>query len=157
MERFLLSMDRFIAAASGAFLIPVFEFLYGEGEVVRFAMTALLFFVVMDWISGIRASKKDHSYASKYGIDGIFRTFFILLLPAGGHLLDMALGSPGVIFGLLSFGILYHVIQSMAANAIRAGWGEWVPEWVLSKLSGWVKSELDNKMRRAEKRRGDGA
>src|SRR5690554_5559253 len=122
----LLKTQNILAALTGAILVPVFEFLYGEGDVVKYLMTALLFFIVMDWISGIRAAKKDHSYGSKYGIDGVFRTFFILLLPAGGHLLDKVLGSPGVVFGMLGAGILYHVIQSMTANAIRAGWGEWV-------------------------------
>src|SRR5690606_41595213 len=39
-------------------------------------------------------------------------------------LLDRVLGSPGVVFGVLGAGILYHVIQSMTANAIRAGRSE---------------------------------
>ncbi|WP_246234966.1 phage holin family protein [Bacillus aquiflavi] len=155
MERFLMSVEKTIASITGALLIPIFEFLYGEGDVVIYTMAALLFFVVMDWISGTRASKKDDTYLSKYGIDGIFRTFFILLLPAGGHLLDMIVGSPGVMFGLLSFGIIYHLIQSMTANAIRAGWGQWVPDWLLTKLTEWVKAEIENKMRRAEKRKED--
>jgi len=146
-------LDRFIATLAGGFLVPVFEFLYGEGNIVIYTMTALLFFVVMDWISGTRAAKKDNTYASKYGIDGIFRTFFILLLPAGGHLLDMIISSPGVIFGLLAFGVLYHMIQSMTANAIRAGWGEWVPDWILTKITDWVKVELESKLKRAEVRK----
>lgn len=153
MEKYLSAADRLIAAFIGGFVVPTFEFLYGEGDVVRYVMTALLFFVVMDWISGIRAAKKDNTYASKYGIDGVFRTFFILLLPAGGHLLDMALGLPGIIFGLLSFGVLYHVIQSMTANAIRAGWGEWVPDWLLNKLTDWVKNEIESKLARSEQRK----
>ncbi|SET83598.1 Phage-related holin (Lysis protein) [Oceanobacillus limi] len=155
MEKLITSADKFFAAISGAFLVPTFEYLYGEGDVVKYLMTALLFFVVMDWISGTRASKKDKTYASKYGIDGVFRTFFILLLPAGGHLLDMAFGLPGVFFGILSIGILYHVIQSMTANSIRAGWGEWVPEAILTKLSNWVKEELESKIARSNIRKTD--
>ena len=147
------SLQRIYAAAIGALFTPVFENLYGDGEIVRAIMSAVVFFIMMDWISGTRASKKDTSYASKYGIDGLFRTFFILLLPGGGHLLDAALGLPGILFGLLSFGILYHVIQSMTANSIRAGWGEWVPEWVLKKITDWVKSELEAKVSRAEGRK----
>jgi phage-related holin len=155
LEKWLTSADKFGAAISGAFLVPAFEFLYGEGDVVTALMTALLFFVVMDWVSGIRSAKKDETYASRYGIDGIFRTFFILLLPAGGHFLDNVLGIPGVIFGVLAVGILYHVMQSMTANAIRAGWGNWFPEWILTKLSDWVKAELESKLARAESRKNN--
>lgn len=79
-------LQRIYAALVGAVLAPTFEHFYGEDDVVQYTMTALLFFVVLDWISGIRASKKDYSYSSKYGIDGVFRTFFIVLLSAGGHL-----------------------------------------------------------------------
>ncbi|MCJ8008129.1 phage holin family protein [Lederbergia wuyishanensis] len=155
MEKFLLSTERLLAGLLGSVLVPMFEYLYGTSETVMYTMSALLFFTTMDWISGTRASKKDKTYASKYGIDGIFRTFFILLLPAGGHLLDMIFGAPGIIFGLLSFGVLYHIIQSMTANSIRAGWGEWVPEWLLSKLTNWVKEEIESKLARSEKRKND--
>jgi phage-related holin len=141
------------AAVAGALFTPLFENLYGSSETVRAIMAAIAFFIFMDWMSGTRASKKDKTYASKYGIDGIFRTFFILLLPAGGHLLDMASRLPGIFFGLLSFGVLYHVIQSMTANTIRAGWVDWVPINILEKIIQWVGSEIDSKVSRAEKRK----
>jgi phage-related holin len=143
------------AAVAGALFTPLFENLYGSSETVRAIMAAIAFFIFMDWMSGTRASKKDKTYASKYGIDGVFRTFFILLLPAGGHLLDMASRLPGIFFGLLSFGVLYHVIQSMTANTIRAGWVDWVPINVLEKIIQWVGSEIDSKVSRAEKRKGE--
>lgn len=155
MEKWFSKTGNVLSFLVGAILVPTFEFLYGEGDVAKYLMAALLFFIVMDWISGIRSAKKDSSYASKYGIDGIFRTFFILLLPAGGHLLDKVLGIPGIIFGALAIGILYHVLQSMTANAIRAGWGSHVPEWLLTKLSDWVKDELESKLSRSEKRKED--
>lgn len=150
-------MDKQTAIASviGAFFVPIFEFLYGEGETVKYLMIALLFFIALDWITGIRAAKRDNSYASEYGLDGIFRTFFLLLLPAGGHFLDMIFSLPGVVFGIFGTGVLYHVIQSMTANALRAGWGNWFPEWIITKVSEWVKSELESKINRAETRRVD--
>jgi phage-related holin len=141
------------AAIAGGFLTPLFENLYGDSETVRAIMSAIAVFILMDWISGTRASKKDNTYASKYGIDGVFRTFFILLLPAGGHLLDWATQLPGICFGLLSFGVLYHVLQSMTANTIRAGWADWVPVKILEKLIDWVGSEIDSKVSRAAKRK----
>ena len=146
-------IEKGFAAAVGGFLLPVFEFLYGPGPAVLATVTALAFFIGLDWLSGSRAARKDGTYASHYGIDGVFRTFFMLLLPAGGHLLDVVLGSPGIIFGIFSAGLLYHTIKSMTANAIRAGWGDWIPAWLLEKLSEWVRSEIEAKLNRAMKRK----
>ncbi|HZH60694.1 MAG TPA: hypothetical protein VEY70_14195 [Metabacillus sp.] len=47
----------------------------------------------------------------------------------------MFFGTKGIIFGALGTGVLYHIIQSMTANAIRAGWGEFFPEWILTKIT----------------------
>lgn len=140
----------------GAVSVPAFEFLYGQGETVIGIMTAVLFFIVLDWMSGITAAKMDNSYGSRYGLQGIWRTFFVLLLPAGGHMLDVVFNLPGLIFGALAIGTLYHVLQSMVANSIRAGWGDWIPLPILNKLIDWVKSELDKKLERAESRKGAG-
>jgi len=147
------NFERFMAAAAGGFLIPVFEFFYGSGQIVLSTMTALGFFIVLDWLSGSRAARLDDSYASKYGIDGVFRTFFMLLLPAGGKFLDDVLGSPGIFFGVLAGGLIYHTFKSMTANAIRAGWAEWLPVWALEKITDWVKSEIESKLDRALKRK----
>jgi phage-related holin len=149
-----VTKSQLAASSVGAVLVPVFNFFYGEADAVVTVMAALLFFVVMDWLSGIRAAKKDNTYSSRYGIDGVFRTFFIMLLPAGGHLLDGVFGLPGAIFGALAIGTLYHVLQSMTANAIRAGWGDWVPLSILEYILKWVGSELDKKVKRAASRKG---
>lgn len=155
MDKVLNNTGAIVSGIFGAIITPVFEYFYGSGEFVKSLMTALFFFIAMDWISGVRAAKKDETYASVYGIDGIFRTFFILALPAGGHLLDKIVGAPSIAFGMLGFGVLYHVLQSMTANAIRAGWTTHVPEAILTWLINWVKSELEAKMARAEKRKNE--
>lgn len=149
------ALEKGIAAVAGGFLVPVFEFLYGQGPAVVSTMTALVFFIVMDWLSGSRAARRDNTYASRYGIDGIFRTFFMLLLPAGGHLLDVVIGLPGVLFGVFAVGLLYHTIKSMTANAIRAGWADWLPISVLEKVTEWVQSEIESKVDRALKRKAE--
>ncbi|MEK5415183.1 phage holin family protein [Paenibacillus sp. FSL L8-0708] len=152
-----MTKSQLAASAVGAAAVPIFEFLYGEADAVPTVMAALLFFVLMDWLSGVRAAKKDNTYASKYGIDGIFRTFFMLLLPAGGHLLDGVFGFSGAIFGALAVGTLYHVLQSMTANSIRAGWGDWLPLSVMDWVIKWAGSELDKKIKRAAARKEEGA
>ncbi|WP_438445919.1 phage holin family protein [Gorillibacterium sp. sgz5001074] len=151
-------MDKYKAiwTVSGAVLMPMFEYFYGSGEAVRALMIALIFFIVLDWLSGISAAKKDNSYMSKYGLEAVGRTFFILLLPAGGHLLDAAFNIPGILFGAITVGILYHVLQSMTANAVRVGWGSWVPLTIMDWVIKRVGSELEKKIQRAEVRR-DGA
>lgn len=133
----------------GTVFVPTFEYFYGEGDTVKYFMIALLFFIALDWISGVRAAKKETTYMSKYGLDGAIRTFFILLLPAGGHFLDMAFNLPGVIFGALTMAILYHVLQSVGANTIRAGWGDYFPQWLFNRITDWVKSELEQKLQRS--------
>ncbi|MED5017943.1 phage holin family protein [Paenibacillus chibensis] len=148
-----MDKTKMIFSILGAIFVPVFDFLYGQSDSVVGIMTALLFFIILDWLSGVRAAKKDNTYASRYGLDGVARTFFILLLPAGGHFLDVIFGLPGIIFGALAIGALYHIVQSMTANAIRAGWGDWLPIPVLNAVIDWVKSELEKKIKRAESRR----
>jgi len=143
------------AAGAGAFLLPIFEFLYGKGPAVSGAIVTLAFFILMDWLSGSRASRKDNTYASHYGIDGVFRTAFMLLLPAGGHMLDNLFGSPGIIFGAFVVGLLYHTIKSMTANTIRAGWADWLPISLLEKITQWVGSEIESKIDRALKRKAE--
>ncbi|WP_051421862.1 phage holin family protein [Cohnella panacarvi] len=150
-----MGKEQTVASAIGAVALPIFEFLYGEGTAVMGAVIAVAFFIGMDWLSGSAASRKDKTYASHYGIDGVFRTFFMLLLPAGGHFLDNIMSSPGILFGILVAGLLHHTIKSMTANAIRAGWADWLPVGILEKVTVWVESEIESKIDRAFKRQID--
>jgi phage-related holin len=153
---FLSGSQKFASSILGGVLTSAFGFLYGNGIVVVYGMLALVLFIFLDWIAGSRASRKDNTYASKYGIDGVFRTFFMILLPAGGHLLDVLFQLPvPAIFGLLVGGLLIHTIKSMTANVIRAGWGEWVPAWMLERLVSWVQSEIESKTQRAMQRQAE--
>lgn len=152
LDRVIVSLDRIIAGLFGGVLMPMFGYFYGTDSIVITAMVTLIFFIVLDWLSGIRASKKDNTYGSRYGVDGVFRTFFIVLLPAGGHLLDVMIGLPGMLFGLFVGGLIYHTLQSMIANCIRVGWADWLPISALELATNWVQSELEAKMTRAQQR-----
>lgn len=133
----------------GAVFLSLFHFLYGEGPARYLAITLYFLLIGMDWLAGYRASKIDGSYASEYGIDGGFRTAFIILMPAIGHLADSIMGTPGVAFGFLTAAFGLHIWKSMTANVIRAGWEKWVPGWAMNAVS----EEFEHKVSRAMKRR----
>ncbi len=137
-----------VFGTAGGTFMPVFHFLYGEGPTRYAAMILYTFLIVMDWIAGYRAAKIDGSYASEYGIAGGFRTAFLLFMPAVGHLIDGILGTSGIVFGFLTVAFGHHIWKSMTANAIRAGWEKWVPEWAMSTVS----DEVEHKLARARER-----
>ncbi|MEF2243960.1 phage holin family protein [Paenibacillus sp. IITD108] len=147
-----MNSNQSIWAVTGAFLLPIFEFMYGSGDTVLYAILLLLLFIAFDWISGTSAAKKDESYGSSYGIDGLKRTLIMLFFPVGGHFIDVIFGLPGVGFGLFTGGLFYHISQSFTANIIRAGWATWLPVSVLEWLTKMVKSEIDKKIQRASER-----
>jgi toxin secretion/phage lysis holin len=146
-----MKFEQGIFASIGAVLVPVFHFFYGEGEARYVPIILILLLVVMDWLSGTSAAKKDGIYSSEYGIEGIKRTSIILLLPSVGHLLDIALGLPGMIFGLFAFGIIYHLLKSCLANMIRSGWGNWIPQRAME----WVLDEIEHKVARSSMRKSE--
>jgi len=114
----------------------------------------LFVFIVFDWVAGRSAAKKDGTYASEYGRQGVYRTGIMLAFPSAGHLMDVVLtGDIPVFFGLFVGGLFYHTLQSFTANLIRAGWDRWIPTWMLSGIANWVKDELDHKLSRALKRK----
>lgn len=144
-----MKTSNFIAGSAGAIFVPAFHFLYGEGSIRYLAMLLFVLLITMDWIAGYRASKKDGSYASEYGIAGAFRTAFMLLMPATGHLVDGIFGLPGIAFGFLTVAFGLHIWRSMTANVARAGWDKWVPNWALDM----VADEIEHKISRAIKRK----
>lgn len=156
-------------AILGGFTVPFFQYLFGEGETRTIMIALLMILIVMDWIAGSQASEKDGSYASEYGIQGVYRTVFIIMLPVVGNLADRILIDyistlqihlfgfiiPFTFFGLLLFGLYWHISKSAVANAVRAGWANWLPVSWIEFLLNWVKNEIENKAARAIKRKED--
>lgn len=134
-------------ASIGLLIGPFIEYLYGDGRGTFIAALSLI--ILIDWISGIAASHKDGTYTSEYGIEGIFRTIVILLLPALGNLLDTIFNTPGFLFYSITFGLIYHIMQSLTANFVRAKWDRWIP----ARMIEHVASEVKAKSLRAAKRK----
>lgn len=137
-------------------LAALLNFVYGVGNLGW--MLILVISIGIDWISGIRASKKDGSYASAYGLDGVYRTAVMLLLPFLGNKIDEAFVTRmeingfemGVFFSLLTGGLLYHTLMSAAANFERAGWGRWVPNKVLEGIASEIQAKTQRSNARKE-------
>lgn len=137
-----------IAGTIGAMVTAIFSYLYGGTE---FAIGAILIYagaIALDWIAGYRASKRDGSYASEYGIDGGFRTAFLLIVPALAHRADVMMNLPNVIFAFVLFSFGLHIWKSMTANVVRCGWDVWIPIWALD----YVADEIEHKIARSQKR-----
>ncbi len=136
-----------IAGTVGATTLGILNFMYGTGITLT-AMGIFTVLLVLDWIAGRAASKRDGSYASEYGINGGYRTAFIVLILFAAYRVDVALGLPYVAFGylLLNFGL--PMWRSMTANVYRAGWDVWIPQAVLNR----VADEIEHKAARANKR-----
>lgn len=136
-----------VFAAIGVIIAPVIEYLYGDGS--GKVITLLFLVIAMDWITGIVAANKDGVYTSEYGIEGVFRSIVILLIPAAANYIDQIFDTPGSIFYGTAFALIYHNWKSMTANAVRAKWDKWIPATVINR----VLSEVEAKASRAKKRK----
>lgn len=139
--------NRFLGVV-GSFFTGVFSFLYGAEQVAVYMMSLFLMLLVMDWISGSSAAKKDGIQASSYGINGLIRTTVILFIPAIGHLVDMIFNLPNLAFSFLLLATSKNILKSLTANVVRAGWDVWIPV----KALDWVADEIEHKSARAQKR-----
>jgi phage-related holin len=111
-------------------------------------MLALILATIFDWVSGIHASKKDGSYASAYGLQGLTRSLVVIALPAFASILDRIFLLPNILFFMFWGGILVHTLTSFTANSVRAGWDRWIPNWAIEA----VKSEINAKINRSKER-----
>ena len=140
--------DNAAVAFFGAYVGPAFDLLYGPGRIS--VILALYVVILLDWVTGIAAARRDESYHSDYGISGVFRTIFILAFPALANVLDHAMGTPGLLFYAVTFGLIYHTYVSLTANAARAGWSKYIPQAVLRFVTSEIKAKADRAARRKE-------
>ena len=138
-----------VSAGIGVSIGPYIDFIYGAGNGRRELIYALCFIVFLDWISGVRAAKKNKTYSSEYGIGGVFRTLFLLSFPSFANLMDVGTGTSGILFYGSTLALIYHNFKSAAANTYRAGWGKWFPK----QLVDWISSELEAKAARVIKQK----
>ncbi|MBH0331090.1 holin [Brevibacillus brevis] len=135
------------ATTAGAVMTPAFHYLYGTNR--QDILIVLFFMIVLDWITGISAAKKDQSYSSEYGLSRIPRSLFLLALPAVANMLDRVMSTPGFLFHGVTFGLLYHTWNSLTANAHRAGWP--IPKSIVNLVGSEIKAKAERAARKEQK------
>ena len=113
-------------------------------------MTALLIFMILDYVTGLMCAVADKKLSSSVGFKGICKKVLIVMLVGVAHVVDMyvvssgnALRSAVVCFYLSNEGV------SMLENAAHLGLP--IPE----KLKG-ILAQLHNRDEKTETTKGDG-
>ncbi|WP_436865041.1 phage holin family protein [Bacillus fungorum] len=123
--------------------------LYGKANLIWIGIFAWI--IMLDWITGSKASKLDGTYSSQYGIEGITRTVVLLSLPALAHLFDIALKLPDLFFLMVVGGLNHHIFNSFAANCARIGWERCIPAWLLESVASEIQAKIQRSNERKEK------
>lgn len=114
-------------------------------------MTALLVFMILDYVTGLMCAIADKQLSSRIGFRGIFKKILIIMLVGVAHIVDLyvvksgnALRSAVVCFYLSNEGV------SLLENASHLG----LP--VPDKLKN-ILGQLHNREEKTEQNTGDGA
>jgi len=114
-------------------------------------MTALLVFMILDYVTGLMCAIADKQLSSRIGFRGIFKKILIIMLVGVAHIVDLyvvksgnALRSAVVCFYLSNEGV------SLLENAAHLG----LP--VPDKLKN-ILGQLHNREEKTEQNTGDGA
>jgi len=105
-------------------------------------LQVLLFFVIVDYISGVIASGIEGKLSSAVGRKGIAKKVFIFVIVAIAHMVDVCLGDGNLFRDAAIFFYLANEMLSIIENAGRVGLP--VPE-MLQKAVEIFKSESNRK------------
>lgn len=136
-----------VVGATGTAVMMMVNFMFGTG-ITRTAGLIFLAVLTLDWLSGRAASKRDGTMASEYGINGAYRSAFMIGIIVLAFRVDVALGLPYILYAYFIFNFGLPTWKSMTANVYRAGWERWVPGFALER----VADEIEHKTARANKR-----
>lgn len=107
-----------------AFICTVFHFLFGGWSIPLMALAVLM---VIDYILGVKAAKKNDEYDSKIGKEKLFMKLFFVSSIVVGRMIDLLLGLENPVWQtLVIYGLAGHELNSWIENATKAGY--WVPE-----------------------------
>ena len=122
-----------------------FSFLVGGVDKL---VTALLIFVVIDYVTGLIAAWKTATLDSKKGFEGIKRKVVMLLIVIMAHWIDAGILGISTCRSMVIFAYLGNEGLSIIENLDRMGYGEYIPAFIrekLAQLRSEKKSLNDNK------------
>ena len=122
-----------------------FSFLVGGVDKL---ITALLVFVVIDYVTGLIAAWKTATLDSKKGFEGIKRKVVMLLIVIMAHWIDVGILGISTCRSMVIFAYLGNEGLSIIENLDRMGYGEYIPAFIrekLAQLRSEKKSLNDNK------------
>ena len=117
-----------IFSAMGA----VFSFLIGGVDKL---VTALLVFIVIDYVTGLIAAWNTGSLQSKKGFEGIKRKLAMLLVVIIAHWIDVGLFGTSTCRSMVIFAYLGNEGLSIIENLDRMGYGQYIPVFMREKLT----------------------
>ena len=109
-----------------------FSFLVGGVDKL---ITALLVFVVIDYVTGLIAAWKTATLDSKKGFEGIKRKVVMLLIVIMAHWIDASIFGISTCRSMVIFAYLGNEGLSIIENLDRMGYGEYIPSFIRDKLA----------------------
>jgi toxin secretion/phage lysis holin len=102
----------------GAFTVSVTTYLFGGWSGV---LSALLVFVVVDFLTGVAAAGSAGELKSKVGMIGIARKVFIFAMVAVAHLVDGILGDAHMFRDAAAYFYIANEVLSIIENGGKLG------------------------------------
>ena len=109
-----------------------FSFLVGGVDKL---VTALLVFVVIDYVTGLIAAWKTATLDSKKGFEGIKRKFVMLLVVIMAQWIDACIFGISTCRSMVIFAYMGNEGLSILENLDRIGYSEYIPSLVREKLA----------------------
>ena len=109
-----------------------FSFLVGGVDKL---ITALLIFVVLDYVTGLAAAWNTASLDSKKGFEGIKRKIIMLLIVILAHWIDVSIFGVSTCRSMVIFAYLGNEGLSIVENLDRMGYGAYIPGILREKLA----------------------
>ncbi|WP_028972235.1 phage holin family protein [Sporomusa ovata] len=116
-----------IFSAMGA----VFSFLIGGVDKL---VTALLIFIVIDYVTGLIAAWNTGSLQSKKGFEGIKRKLAMLMIVIIANWVDVALFGSSTCRSMIIFAYIGNEGLSIIENLDRMGYGKYIPVFMRDRL-----------------------